>query len=64
MTALQWALGVCACLRASWLLFKCVSVCVCAFVHVLRFVPWHDAIVYLGLFLCVESSWRDTSSTC
>lgn len=40
------------------------SACVCALVHVLMSVPRHDASVYLGPFQCVQSSWRDSSSTC
>lgn len=51
---------------ASWLNLLCVywDVSVCVFMHILMFVPWHGASVYLRHFLCVEHSQRDSSSTC
>lgn len=71
----SFALGsVCACacahkpgsLHKSAFVGVYIGMCVCidASVHVLMFVPWRGASVYLGHFLGVERSQRERFSTC
>lgn len=72
MTALHWAQCAHVPVHTSLALYTSafvgvyIGMCVCigASVHVLMFVPWRGASVYLGHFLGVERSQRERFSTC